>query len=146
MTVAFRNVDVADDLPLSAWPYEALVAMLERGTVSDWVVLTREIATDPWGPVSRQVEDYLSYERPPGLGRLMELAIARARRQAESQERAAVGAEVAELVAASGLSLAELASRIGTSGSRLSTYRSGQVMPSAAVMVRLRKTVARLHP
>lgn len=54
--------------------------------------------------------------------------------------------EVADLVARSGLTLGELSERIGTSGSRLSTYRSGKVTPSATVMVRLRETVSRLQP
>ena len=66
-------------------------------------------------------------------------AIARARRQAEAAERAQVAAEVGQLVEQSGLSLTEFASRMGTSVSRLSTYRSGRVTPSAALMTRMRR-------
>ena len=51
---------------------------------------------------------------------------------------------LADLVAASGLSVTELARRIGTSRSRLSTYRSGTVVPSAVMMNRLRRTVDQL--
>ncbi|MGF1647054.1 MAG: helix-turn-helix domain-containing protein [Kineosporiaceae bacterium] len=40
----------------------------------------------------------------------------------------------------SGLTSTEFASRIGTSRSRLSTYASGRVVPSAALMVRIRRT------
>ncbi|MFD2862989.1 helix-turn-helix domain-containing protein [Salininema proteolyticum] len=40
------------------------------------------------------------------------------------------------------MSQAEFAERIGTSASRLSTYISGKVMPSAALMVRIRRVVA----
>ncbi|HRW19243.1 MAG TPA: helix-turn-helix transcriptional regulator [Dermatophilaceae bacterium] len=144
MTVHFRNVDVDPSAPLDTWPFEAIVTMIERGTASDWVRLTRAIRSDPWGPIARQVEDYLGYERPYGVAPLLERAIQRARAQAERRERAAVAAEVAALVARSGLTLTEIASRIGTSGSRLSTYRSGTVMPSAGLLVRLRETVARL--
>jgi transcriptional regulator with XRE-family HTH domain len=45
---------------------------------------------------------------------------------------------VAALVRASGLTRAEFASRIGTSASRLSTYVTGKVTPSAALLVRMR--------
>jgi transcriptional regulator with XRE-family HTH domain len=65
-------------------------------------------------------------------------AIAWAREAAEESEREAVAAEVSELVRASGLSRAEFASRIGTSASRLSTYTTGKVTPSAALLVRMR--------
>lgn len=44
MTVRFRNVNVDRAAPIDPWPYEALVTMIERGPVSDWVLLTREIA------------------------------------------------------------------------------------------------------
>lgn len=142
MTVRFRNVEVDPTSPLKTWPYEALVTLIERGTVSDWSRLTRAIAGDPWGPVARQVEEYLSYSSPYGVAPLLSRAIARARDDSAQQERAAVAAEVAELISRSGLSVADLAERIGTSRSRLSTYRSGRVMPSAAMMHRIRRTVA----
>ena len=142
MTVAFRNVDADPGAPVEEWPYEALVTAIERGTLGDWVRITRAVDADPWGPVARQVEDYLSYAQPWGVGPLLSRAVARARRQAEEAERAEVAREVARLAARSGLSLAELAGRLGTSRSRLSTYRSGRVTPSAAFLVRLRRLVA----
>lgn len=145
MTVAFRNVDVTADSDVADWPFEALVTAIERGTLQDWVRITAAIDSDPWGPVARQVEDYLGYEAPYGVGPLLSRAIVRSRREADEQDRADVAAEVGELVAASGLSMAELASRLGTSRTRLSTYRSGRVVPSAAMMRRLRRTVARLN-
>ena len=142
MTVAFRNVDADPGAPVEEWPYEALVTAIERGTLGDWVRITRAVDADPWGPVARQVEDYLSYAQPWGVGPLLSRAVARARRQAEEAERAEVAREIAQLAARSGLSLAELAGRLGTSRSRLSTYRSGRVTPSAAFLVRLRRLVA----
>lgn len=142
MTVSFRNVDVDPGSPVETWPYEAIVTLIERGGIRDWVLLTRAFDRDPWGVVARQVEEYLSYESPHGVGPLLERAIARSRREAEQRERSEVADEVRELVAASGLTTAELASRIGTSRSRLSTYRSGTVTPSAAMMARLRRVVA----
>ena len=49
--------------------------------------------------------------------------------------------EVRQLIARSGLSQAAFAERIGTSASRLSTYASGKVIPSATLVVRMRRVV-----
>ncbi len=144
MTVRFRNVDAKPGDPVETWPYEAIVTAIERGTISDWLPLTGAIRSDPWGPVSRQVEDYLSYEHPYGVGPLLSRAIARARGAAHERARTAVAEEVTRLIARSGLTTAQLASRIGTSRSRLSTYRTGSVAPSATLLYRLRETVSRL--
>jgi len=72
------------------------------------------------------------------VAKAMERIVARAREAAEASERRAVAAEVARLVDESGLARSEFASRIGTSASRLSTYVTGKVTPSAALMVRMR--------
>lgn len=144
MAVAFRNVDVAAGSPLEDWPYEAIVTLIERGSVTDWALLSASIRTDPWGPVARQVEHYLGYSRPWGVAPLLERAIQEARRTTERDERAAVAAEVRGLVTASGLTTAEFASRIGTSRSRLSTYVNGRVTPSAALLVRMRRLAVAL--
>lgn len=138
MSVSFRNVDVDPDASLDSWPYEAIVTVIERGSISDWILLTRAIDADPWGVVARQVEDYLSYESPYGVGPLLTRAIVRARRQAEEAERAVVADEVRQLVADSGMTVEEFARGVGTSRSRLSTYRTGRVVPSATMMHRMR--------
>src|ERR1700735_4134422 len=75
-------------------------------------------------------------------GRALGEAVDRARRQAIESERAEVASEVKRLVVDSGLTQQALADRIGTSRSRLSTYVSGKVVPSAALMVRMRCGVA----
>lgn len=109
MTVRLRNVEADLKRPVDQWPYEALVTVIERGLVYDWLPVVRAIDDDPWGPVARQVEDYLGYARPYGVGALFERMIARARASAAEQERAAVAAAVRRLVQASGLSNAEFA-------------------------------------
>lgn len=145
MSAAFRNVDVDPSSPVEDWPYEALVAAIERGGIGDWARIARAIGQDPWGPVARQVEERMSYERPYGVAPLLERAIARSRAEAVRAERAAVADEVGELVERSGLAMGALAERLGTSRTRLSTYRSGAVTPSAALLVRLRRVVEGLH-
>ena len=50
-----------------------------------------------------------------------------------------MAAEIRSLVDRSGLSQQDFADRIGTSRSRLSTYMSAKVVPSAALLVRMRR-------
>lgn len=86
----------------------------------------------------------LTHSRPYGVAELMERVISDARQQVVAAERAAVAAEVAELVESSGLSRAEFAAAVGTSTSRLSTYITGKVTPSAALMLRMSRLGAGL--
>ncbi len=144
MSVRFRNLDTDPAAPVTSWPYEALVTAIERGGIRDWARITAEIARDPWGDVARQVEDYLTYERPYGVGPLLRRAVERARREAAQWERQAIAEQVRDLVARSGVPRAEFASRIGTSRSRLSTYCTGSVTPSAALVERMRALVDRM--
>lgn len=139
--LAFRNVDASPEDPVSEWPLEAIQTALERGGLSHWRRLARAIQDQPWGPVARRVEEVLTHSRPYGVAPLMERVAARAREEAEAAERKAVAAEIDQLVRSSGLSRPEFASRIGTSTSRLSTYVTGKVTPSAALLVRMRRSV-----
>lgn len=139
MALAFRNLTISPDAPVSAWPTEAVQTALERGDLADWHRIVAVIRDDPWGPTARQVEEVLQYSRPYGVAEAMELVVSRARARAEASERATVAAEIREAVRRSGLSRAEFASRIGTSAPRLSTYVSGKVTPSATLMLRIRR-------
>jgi DNA-binding transcriptional regulator YiaG len=139
MALAFRNLTVTPDAPVPDWPTEAVQAALERGDLADWHRIVTEIRADPWGRTARQVEEVLSHSRPYGVAEAMESVLARARDRAEAAERAEMAAEVRQAIARSGLSRAEFASRIGTSASRLSTYASGKVTPSATLMLRIRR-------
>ena len=141
MTTAlkFRNVDASPDDPVETWPFEGILAAVERGTLPDWDRLATAIRVDPWGPVAQQVLEAVHLSRPYGTTELLEAVVARARRLAMDSERDTVASEVRDLVGRSGLSKQDFADRIGTSRSRLSTYRSGKVVPSAALMVRMRR-------
>ena len=97
------------------------------------------IRADPWGPVAQQVLEAIRLSRPYGTAELLAGVVARARKLAADSEREDVAAEVRNLVGRSGLSKQDFAERIGTSRSRLSTYMSGKVVPSAALMVRMRR-------
>ena len=54
MTTAlkFRNIDASPDDPVETWPFEGILAAVERGTLPDWARLASAIRADPWGPVA----------------------------------------------------------------------------------------------
>jgi DNA-binding transcriptional regulator YiaG len=135
----FRNIDASPADPVETWPFEGILAAVERGTLPDWRRLATAIRADPWGPVAQQVLEAVRLSRPYGTTELLEGVVARARELAVDSERAAVASEVRDLIDRSGLSQQDFAARIGTSRSRLSTYISGKVVPSAALMVRMRR-------
>jgi DNA-binding transcriptional regulator YiaG len=145
MTTAlkFRNVNASPDDPVESWPFEGILAAVERGTLPDWRRLAQAIQADPWGAVAYQVLQAVQLSRPYGTAELLEGVVSRARQLAAESERAEVAAEVRSLVSRSGLSQHDFAERIGTSRTRLSTYMSGNVVPSAALMVRMRRVPRR---
>lgn len=137
MALAFRNLTITPQAPVSQWPTEAIQTALERGDLADWHRIAVEIRASPWGTTARQVEEVLSHAHPYGVAEAMQTVLSRAREQEEASERAAVAAAIREAIERSRLSQAEFASRIGTSPSRLSTYASGKVTPSATLMLRI---------
>lgn len=142
MPLTFRNLTTDPSEPVANWPTEAVQTAVERGDLADWHRLAAEVGRQPWGRTARQLEEVLSYSRPYGIAEAMEMMIARARKRAEDAEREEVAAEIRCAVDGSRLSRAEFASRVGTSTSRLSTYLSGKVVPSATFMVRIRRLLA----
>lgn len=143
MALTFRNLTITPEAPVDQWPTEAVQTALERGDLADWHRIVAEVRADPWGKTARQVEEVLGHSRPYGVAEAMETVLSRARLRAEERERAAVAADVREAIRRSGLSRAEFASRIGTSASRLSTYASGKVVPSATLMLRIHRVAER---
>jgi hypothetical protein len=144
MTTAlkFRNVNSCPEDPVETWPFEGILAAVERGTLPDWRRLAKAVKADPWGPVAQQVMEAVSLCRPYGTTELLQGVISRARMQAADSERGEVASEIRKLVDDSGLSRQDFADRIGTSRSRLSTYISGKVVPSASLMVRIRRVAS----
>jgi DNA-binding transcriptional regulator YiaG len=135
----FRNIAASPDDPVETWPFEGVLTAVERGTLPDWRRLATVIRADPWGPVAQQVLEAIRLAHPYGTAELLAGVIARARKQAADSEREIVAAEIRELLGRSGLSAQDFAERIGTSRSRLSTYMSGKVVPSAALILRMRR-------
>ncbi|MGH3260632.1 MAG: helix-turn-helix domain-containing protein [Trebonia sp.] len=85
----------------------------------------------------------MELSRPYGTAELLTAVIERARQDAAEEERNDVADEIRGLVARSGLSQRDFAIRLGTSRTRLSTYMSGKVTPSASLMLRMRRVTTR---
>jgi DNA-binding transcriptional regulator YiaG len=138
----FRNITASVDDPVETWPFEGILAAVERGTLPDWRRLAVAVRADPWGPVAQQVLEAVKMSRPYGTTELLTTVIECARQEAAGFERDQVAGEIRDLVARSGLSKQDFALRLGTSRPRLSTYMSGRVTPSAALMLRMRRVAA----
>jgi len=124
----------------------ALVTVIDRGLVSDWKLIFVELRQSPLGNVARRVEQYLSYREPDGVSTLFALATERARIEAENADRAEVATRVHDSAFASGLTNRDFSRLVGTSASRLSTYLSGKVTPSAAMLVRIERSARNVRP
>jgi hypothetical protein len=144
MALAFRNVNASPTDPVAAWPYEALVTCLERGLVPDWRPVFDQIRAHPWGSTARRVERICVTTQDRAVANLFRLAVDRAREDAQQVERTEVAERVRAAILASGRTAAEFAAEVGTSASRLSTYASGRVMPSAAMLLRVERVATEL--
>ncbi len=136
MAVGFRNLTVSWSDPFDLWPYEAVVTTIERGLVSDWRPIIKDLRERPFGRIASYVEHYVKNPDDEAAGALFAAALAKARKDREEAKREELAARVSRAISASGVSTTEFASRVGTSASRLSTYANGHVMPSAALLVR----------
>ena len=75
----FRNITASPEDPVETWPFEGMLAAVERGTLPDWRRLARAIRADPWGPVAQQVLEAVQLSRPYGTTELLEGVVNRAR-------------------------------------------------------------------
>lgn len=137
--LAFRNLDLTPEAPVEEWPVEAILTAIERGSLAHWRRVVASIRREPWGTTARRTESALELTDAYGITPVLRRAIARARADADLEERAAVANRIRELVDASGMGRTEFASQIGTSPSRLSTYATGKVVPSAALLLRMER-------
>jgi DNA-binding transcriptional regulator YiaG len=133
-----RHVDVDTERPLIEWPAEAIEALMDRGTLSDWRVLAAEIRRSPWGGAARTVESIVGWGEHYGVDALMLRVIDTARDTIERRGRLAYAEEIRRWRAETRMSLRQYARAAGTSASRLSAYEHGTVAPTTDVLGRLR--------
>jgi hypothetical protein len=142
--LVFRNLDASPHDPVESWPYEGLVTAIERGSLSDWRRIADAIGRAPWGSVARDIEEYAGYGQEVDTVALLLETVRRARLTAEQADRNEVTRRVRAALERSGLPARRFAAEVGTSASRLSTYRSGSVQPSAAMLLRIERESRRL--
>lgn len=136
MALTFRNLTVSPEDPVEAWGFEGLMAAVDRGDLGDWRRIARAVRNDPWGEVALTLDEVFALAEDSGAVETLRSARDLARRQRETEERQEVARTLARHLAATDLSQAEFARRLGTSPSRFSTYLSGKVVPSATMLVR----------
>jgi DNA-binding transcriptional regulator YiaG len=137
MTVQFRNLTTTWHDPIDQWPYEAVVTTMERGLVSDWQPILRDLRARPFGRIARYVTHYAKDPDDKAAAAFFSEALRRARVSQGEKEREEVIRRIRRAIDATELSQADFARAIGTSASRLSTYLSGQVTPSATMLIRI---------
>lgn len=113
--------------------------LLDHGSITDWRAQLSAVAASPWGPYADQLLALAqSSDRPSALAAVAG-SVEQCQEWCRERERDQVAREIRHLVAVSGASQREFASRIGTSPSRLSTYVRGSVTPSAAMLLRIQR-------
>lgn len=125
--------------PVEFWPTAAIRLAVQSGDLDVWQRIVVALKRDPYGRTARQVEEVLETAPSYGVGRALTEVLARTRADLEADERAEVARQISALIDRSGLSGREFASRIGASGEDLAAYLAGDVSPSAALMVRMRR-------
>ncbi|MCR1784585.1 helix-turn-helix domain-containing protein [Nocardioides carbamazepini] len=126
-----------DAAPAPATSRAAVLRALDEGNVPSWRRQASAIAAEPWaGPGSAWIA-LLDPSRDAFALACLSAHVDRAQRDAAAQERGAVAKHIRRTIAEAGVSQREFAQLIGTSQSRLSTYVSGTVVPSAAMLVRI---------
>jgi DNA-binding XRE family transcriptional regulator len=141
-----RHVDVDLSTSPDEWPFEAIHATLDRGTLSDWRRLAAAIRLRPWGPCARAVEQIASWGELGGLDGLFVRLIDAARTSVDDEARIVCGRRIRATRQALGMTLRQLAAELGTSAPRLSSYEQGRVAPTAVVLGRLDHLAAHLRP
>jgi DNA-binding transcriptional regulator YiaG len=127
---------------MEEWPAEAIEAVIDRGSLSDWRRLATAIHDNPWGAAARTTEIITSWGEHYGVDALMTKVIQRAREQLTLQGRAEYAAQIRSWRSQTGMTLRQFAQAAGTSASRLSDYEHAKVAPTTDVLGRLRHVAA----
>lgn len=129
MTLSFRNLDVTPQDPVTEWGVEGLLTAIERGTAPDWKRIIATVSAIPQGGFREDLNEALELAEGGGafvlnlhLSQVDETSSEKVLRRAQSAYRMA------------NMSMEQYAKKVGTSRSRMSTYLSGKVMPSAQIL------------
>lgn len=143
-TLRFRNITSTPDDPVEQWGVEGILAAIDRGSLPHLRRIAGAVRADPWGPIAADLDQALRLADDVGVASTLRRALAHARHDVNARAREEVRGRLARLVQDSGLSAGQFARRLGTSASRMSTYLTGAVVPSAALLVRAEDIAALL--
>lgn len=137
-------IDDGDDTPAAPVGSErALARVFDRGDLVLWRRLVTAALADPWAGRTDDLLTLLDPARRPGEHAAVSALADLARRMAEEDERRAVADHIRTTIASTGLTQRQFATLVGTSPSRLSTYVTGSVTPSAAMLLRINRMAKR---
>ena len=139
VALLLEGVDLDRVLPVIRTRAE-LLGVVDGGTVLEWRHHFAVIAVNPWSPYSRHLVDLAQQAARPQVVAVIDRFTEVCREHNKEREREQVAREVRRIVYASGTTQRDFAHWIGTSPSRLSTYISGTVTPSATLMLRMART------
>ncbi|WGX97285.1 helix-turn-helix domain-containing protein [Nocardioides sp. L-11A] len=122
-----------------------LLGLLARGSVAQWRAQLGVVAASPWGPDAHELLRLAGRSRSARVQAVVERSVALCRERREAAERALVARDIKECIVRAGVSQRVFAAQIGTSPSRLSTYVTGAVVPSATMLLRIRRVSRRLR-
>lgn len=133
--VVFRNLEITSEAPVAQWGVEGMLAVIDRGSMPDWQRIVRAVLADPHGEASQDLEQALDLAEDAGVA----ASLRRIRERARQSDAQRLAHRFRGWVEATGLTRAELAAYLGTSRSRLSTYETGKVTPSAIIAEKVRR-------
>ncbi len=131
----------AEDLPRTPAirSTDQLMDLIQHGNARRWRAALLPLIESPWGPYGEHVVRLAKDAGHDVTAELLQDCRKVFRTRQEQRERDAIAREIRRLVAISGLTQRQFAAQIGTSPSRLSTYVNGRVIPSAAMLLRIRR-------
>ena len=131
----------AEDLPRTPTirTTEQLMDLVHHGNARRWRAALLPLIESPWGPYGEHIVALTKEAELDVITEVLQECRKVYRHRQEQRERDAIAREIRRLVAISGLTQRQFAAQIGTSPSRLSTYVNGRVIPSAAMLLRIRR-------
>jgi hypothetical protein len=134
----------AGRIPPPANP-DQFARLIRHGTVRTWRATLAPVAAHPWSPYGERLAGLADDAGLPVVAQSLRECQEVYQLRRQDEERIAVSREVCRLIERSGVNQRTFASYIGTSSSRLSTYASGKVTPSAALILRMRRSARMLE-
>lgn len=139
MALAFRNINATPADAVGHWGVEGLATAMERGDVSHWRRIAAELSRRPHGEFAREVEEAIEVTGSESVSELFRSLLLDLRMSHAADDKAEVAARLHKFLEKSDLPRKDFAAELGTSTSRLSTYLSGKVTPSASIYIRAEK-------